>query len=170
MGGPAVLFLRRIKDWQRWREGLDRRDTPDAPPGTAAATCTGTTPMTCLRVEEEGNLLPLHNPLLSLSLSLYSSHFLTNRGTALFCFQSTVSDTLQSLSLCCPVERAQGEEDAVQRQRHALRIQISKLYYTEKRGASGRIPGIIRRNNNTEKRIEFVWFRKHEWGERILPL
>ena len=106
----------------------------------------------------------------SLSLSLYSSHFLTNRGTALFCFQSTVSDTLQSLSLCCPVERAQGEEDAVQRQRHALRIQISKLYYTEKRGASGRIPGIIRRNNNTKKRIEFVWFRKHEWGERILPL
>ena len=26
--------------------------------------------MTCLRVEEEGNLLPLHNPLLSLSLLL----------------------------------------------------------------------------------------------------
>ena len=31
--------------------------------------------------KEEGNLLPLHNPL----LSLYSSHFLTNQGTALFC-------------------------------------------------------------------------------------
>ena len=112
--------------------------------------------MTCLRVEEEGNLLPLHNPLLSLSLSLYSSHFLTNRGTALFCFQSTVSDTLQSLSLCCPVERAQGEEDAVQRQRHALRIQISN-----EKGAVRRITGIIRRNNNNKKkRIEFVRFRK----------
>ena len=51
-GRPAVLFLRRIKDWQRWREGLDRRDTPDAPPGTpgtAAATSTGTTPLTSLR-------------------------------------------------------------------------------------------------------------------------